>query len=89
MIFRWDPAKAAQNIEKHEVSFQEAASVFDDDLSTTIPDPDHSEGESRYLILGLSHRGRMLVVSHTEDRVGIRIISARLATRREIKEYEN
>ena len=89
MIFRWDPAKNAQNIEKHEVSFEEAMSVFDDDFATTVPDPDHSEGEFRYLILGLSDQGRMLVISHTDDANGVRLISARLATRREIKQYEN
>jgi len=64
--FEWDPKKATQNVEKHQVSFREAATVFGDPISTTFPDPDHSLGESRYLILGVSSRGRLLVVAQAE-----------------------
>ena len=88
LIFIWDPAKAASNLAKHNVSFEEAATVFGDPLSSTIPDPDHSLGEARYVILGQSHQSRLLVVSHTESTDNIRIISARLATRRERQGYE-
>ena len=86
--FTWDPAKAAANLRKHGVSFIEASTAFADALSSTIPDPDHSEGEERFLLLGLSDRGRLLVVAHLEAGDLIRIISARLATRRERKTYE-
>jgi uncharacterized DUF497 family protein len=83
LTFTWDAAKAASNLAKHKVSFEEAATVFGDPLSSTIPDPDQSLGEARLLILGLSYRSRLLVVSHAESTDNIRIISARLATRRE------
>jgi uncharacterized DUF497 family protein len=86
--FTWDPKKAAENLKKHGVDFREAATVFDDPLSTTFPDPDHSAGERRFLIVGNSAPGRILVVSHTESGDTIRIISARTATRRERKFYE-
>jgi len=88
LTFTWDAAKAASNLAKHKVSFEEAATVFGDPLSSTIPDPDHSLGEGRFLILGLSYRSRLLVVSHAESTDNIRIISARLATRRERQGYE-
>lgn len=89
MNFTWDPKKAAENLKKHGVDFREAATVFDDPLSTTFPDPDHSAGERRFLIVGNSAPGRILVVSHTESGDTIRrIISARTATRRERKFYE-
>ena len=88
MKFTWDPTKAAENLEKHGVDFREAATVFDDPLSTTFPDADHSEGEQRFLIIGLSALGRILVVSHTDTGDTIRIISARATTRREKKFYE-
>jgi hypothetical protein len=70
------------------VSFHEALTAFTDPLSSTIPDPDHSEAEERYLLVGLSRRGRLLVVAHTERSDRIRIISARLASKRERKSYE-
>src|SRR5262245_43322897 len=86
--FEWDDKKAKQNLKKHKVSFEEASTVFGDPLSRTIPDPLHSEEEDRYVILGESHRRRLLVVVFTERRDKIRIISAREATRRERKDYE-
>ena len=88
MKFTWDPNKAEENLTAHGVDFREAATVFDDPLSTTFPDSDHSVGERRFLIIGLSARGRILVVSHTETGDTIRIISARSATRRERRFYE-
>jgi len=86
--FEWDPAKAAANLKKHAVSFEEATTIFSDPLSLTISDPDHSASQARFLDLGISHKGRFLVVSYTEVADDIRIISARLATRRERKTYE-
>jgi uncharacterized protein len=86
--FTWDPAKAAVNLRKHGVSFLEASTAFADPLSTTIPDPDHSVGEERFVLMGLSDRQRLLVVAHLEHGDLIRIISARLASRRERKTYE-
>ena len=86
--FEWDPAKAAANRRKHGVEFEEAASAFADPLSLTIRDPDHSTGEARYLLLGLSRTGRLLVVGHTERGQRIRLITARLATRPERHTYE-
>ena len=77
LSFRWDSRKAAANLRKHHVSFNEATTVFDDPLSVTIPDPDHSVGEQRFLLLGISNRGRILVVAHSESDNSIRIISAR------------
>ena len=88
MTFAWDPKKAEENLKKHGVDFREAATVFDDTLSTTFLDADHSVGERRSLIIGMSARGRILVVSHTEAAAVIRIISARTATRRERRFYE-
>ena len=92
--FEWDPTKAVANVAKHGVSFDEAATVFADPLSATVPDPDHSLGEERLIIFGMSSRGRVLVVMHTErDAAGtpdavIRLISARPATRPERTAYE-
>jgi uncharacterized DUF497 family protein len=86
--FGWDPRKAANNRRKHGVSFEEAGSAFADPLSVTIADPDHSEAEERFLLLGLSGRQRLLVVAHAERGDEVRIISARLATRRERRVYE-
>ena len=63
MRFEWDPKKAAENLRKHRVSFEEASTVFGDSLAITFPDPDHSRGESRFLTFGLSHEGRLLAVS--------------------------
>lgn len=89
MRFRWDPVKAAANEKKHGVIFDEAATVLRDPLSTTFPDVDHSEVERRCLTIGVSVEGKLLVVSHTEgDDDELRIISARLATRRERGFYE-
>jgi len=86
--FEWDEKKARHNRNKHGVDFEEASTVFGDPLSSTIPDPAHSEEEDRYVILGESVRLRLLVVSFTERGDDIRIISARVATRRERKDYE-
>ena len=88
MKFAWDPTKAAGNLSKHRVDFREAATVFDDPLSMTFPDTDHSVGEQRYLMLGISARNRILVVVHSDTGEVVRIISARAATRRERRFYE-
>ena len=88
MEFEWDPNKAAKNNKKHSVSFNEAATVFGDPLSMTFPDPDHSIQESRFIIIGLSRLGRVLVVAHTYKKNRTRIISARKAMRHERKYYE-
>jgi uncharacterized protein len=89
VTFTWDPSKAEGNLKKHGVDFREAATVFDDVLSTTFPDVDHSAGERRFLIIGMSARGRVLVVAHAEPTANtIRIISARTVTRRERTFYE-
>ena len=88
MRFEWDPTKAAENIRKHDVSFEEAASVFFDSLSATGRDPDHSRGEKRFVTFGISSAGRLLTVSHTDRGSRIRIISARRATRAERTIYE-
>lgn len=86
--FEWDPDKAKKNIEKHQVSFNEAATVFGDPLSMTFYDPDHSIDENRFITVGLSRPGKLLIVSHTDRGDRIRIISARKATRREREFYE-
>jgi uncharacterized DUF497 family protein len=86
--FEWDQEKAAANLSKHRVSFSEAAGVLEDPLSTTFPDETHSEQEMRFLTIGLSPRGRIVVVAPTEWNDTIRIISARRATRREREFYE-
>jgi len=86
--FEWDERKAALNLREHGVSFREAATIFGDPLSLTISDPDHSVAEMRFIDIGLSHRGRVLVVSYTERGDNIRLISARPATRREQRQYE-
>ncbi len=88
MRFTWDARKAAANLRKHGVSFEEASTVFRDTLSATGLDPDHSIGEHRFVTFGISKQGRLIVVSHTEEDNTIRIISARLATRQERKIYE-
>jgi uncharacterized DUF497 family protein len=88
LTFEWDPDKARKNQKKHDVSFEEAATVFGDPLSLTIEDPLHSIEEERFVTLGLSYRHRLLVVVHTEREDNIRIISARLAARHERKVYE-
>jgi hypothetical protein len=88
LTFEWNAAKAASNLAKHGVSFEEAATVFGDPLSVTIFDPAHSQTEERFIILGRSHLDKLLVVVHTERGDNIRIISARHASRRERKCYE-
>ena len=88
LSFEWDDQKARTNLAKHGVSFEEATTVFGDPLSLTIPDHAHSETEDRFIILGHSHRQRLLVVVHTERGDNLRIISARPASRRERKDYE-
>lgn len=88
MNFEWDSGKAVSNLRKHGVSFEEASTIFYDPLALTGDDPDHSEGEERLITFGLSSAGRLLVVSHAEGDKVIRIISARLATRRERQLYE-
>lgn len=87
--FEWDDEKADNNEREHNVSFIEAATVFDDDLAIVLADPDHSFDEFRLLILGESSQGRLLVVSYTEQDDVIRIISARIPTHRERQDYEN
>ena len=89
MEFEWDRNKAAQNMRKHAVSFVEAASVFGDTLGVTAPDPDHSDAEDRYITVGLSDAGRLLMVSHTDRGDRVRIISARELTRSERRAYED
>lgn len=86
--FTWDSAKAAANLKKHGVAFAEAATVFGDPLSTTYHDPDHSADEDRYLLIGQSSAGRLLIVAHAERGDEIRIISARQATQRERRDHE-
>jgi hypothetical protein len=88
MQFEWDPRKAAANLKKHGVSFEEATSVFYDPLSATFDDPDHSVAEHRLITIGYSSHGRLLVVAHTERRNALRIINARLATAHERKRHE-
>lgn len=88
MEFEWDPTKASANESKHGVSFFEACEVFNDDLSLTARDPDHSLDENRYLIFGMSKGGKYLVVSYTERDDRTRLISARQMTARERKAYE-
>jgi uncharacterized DUF497 family protein len=88
MRFEWDPKKARSNFKKHKVSFEEAATAITDPMAATGADPDHSVGEFRYITFGISKHGRLLVVAHTEERDSIRIISARLARKRERKIYE-
>lgn len=88
MIFEWDDQKASSNLKKHGVSFQEAKTVFGDTLSLTVADPEHSESEYRFIDIGLTESGRLLVVSYTERGTKIRIISSRLALPAERMLYE-
>ena len=87
MDFDWDPMKALGNLSKHGVSFEEAATVFDDLLAITVGDPDHSDFEDRDITIGESDLGRLLVVSHTDTGEHVKIVSARPATRRERRGY--
>lgn len=89
MEFAWDPAKAVGNLRKHKVSFEEAKSVFDDQLAVNFADTEHSEMEVREFIVGHSDRNRLLLVCFTERQEGIRLISARPVTRLERQDYEN
>lgn len=88
MEFEWDPRKARENEASHGVTFEEAAEVFADDYSSTVPDPDHSQSEERFVIFGQSQRQRFLVVAFTERGGRIRIVTARQMTRRERRAYE-
>ncbi len=88
MKIEWDLKKARLNLRKHKVSFEEAATVMSDPMAATGTDPDHSITEDRYITFGVSNRGRLLVVAHTEEGETIRIISARLASKGERKIYE-
>lgn len=88
MQFEWDEQKAEANLKKHEVSFDEAKTVFDDLLFIIFADPDHSVEENRFIIMGESNQNRLLVVSYTERTPKTRLISARKATRAERKKYE-
>jgi uncharacterized protein len=86
--FEWDPRKAATNLAKHEVSFEEAATVFGDPLGRIVADPRHSSEEERFVLLGVSKDTRLLAVMYVDRGGAIRIISARRATRRERRDYE-
>jgi uncharacterized DUF497 family protein len=88
LTFEWDEEKAATNLKKHQVSFEEAKTIFNDPVSITIPDPDHSIDEERYIDIGLSSKGQVLVVVYTERGENIRLINCRKATRREQRAYE-
>lgn len=88
MKFDWDYNKAATNLRKHDVSFEEAQTIFNDPLYVDFYDPDHSDHEARYLMVGESDRGRLLIVSYTERGNFIRLISAREVTRAERELYE-
>ena len=89
MRFEWDPKKAEQNFAKHGVSFEEATTAFTDPLSLTVFDDDPLYGEDRYVLVGASQAGRLLVVVHTDRQNSIRIINARLAMRGERRDYAN
>ncbi len=88
MEFKWDEKKAAANLADHGVSFDEAKTVFDDPLYVDFYDPDHSYDEHRYLIVGESRQGRLLIASYTERGDAVRLISAREVTLAERKAYE-
>jgi len=88
MRFKWDREKASRNLRKHRVSFDEAVTAFYDPLSASFDDPEHSVDEQRFISVGYSARGRLLVVSHTERGKVLRVISARLATPRQRKHHE-
>lgn len=88
MDFEWNPLKADRNLRKHGVSFHEAATVLEDNLSITYHDPDHSAAEHRYITVGMSRSGRILLVSHTDRGDKVRIISARKTIPQERRHYE-
>ena len=90
--FEWDPIKARENLKKHDIGFDEAATIFRDSTALSIFDPDHSESEDRWITMGISEKGRLLIVNHTfreknVEEVTIRIISSRKATKKETKKY--
>lgn len=87
MAFEWDPSKATQNVLKHQVTFEEAATIFDDPLYIMLLDEEHTVAEDRYLSIGMSHLGRVLLVAHADRDDHIRIISARKATKNEQRFY--
>jgi uncharacterized protein len=89
MEFEWDHDKAAGNEGKHGVSFVEASTVFNDDYAVTAYDPDHSDNEDRYIMMGMSSNARLIIVSFTDRDENIRIISARPASKAERKDYED
>jgi len=86
-MFEWDQNKEAKNIRKHKVSFDEAATIFDDPMFITVIDEEHSIDEQRYITIGLSTYGQLLMVAHTDRQGKIRLISARKATKKEEKLY--
>ncbi len=88
VLFEWDPNKARKNIKVHGLSFDEACTAFKDTLSLTIYDPLHSDKEDRFILIGNSSKNRLVVIVHTERGDKIRIISARVATKNERKQYE-
>ena len=88
LVFIWDTKKAQNNLNKHGISFEDASSAFGDPLSVTIPDPEHSRGENRYILIGQTLDSKLVVVSHTERGSTIRIISARFASKHERRAYE-
>ena len=88
LLFEWDPNKARRNLEIHGVSFDEASTAFKDTLSLTIHDPLHSDEEDRFILIGNSYKNRLLVIVHLEMENKIGIISARKATKKERKQYE-
>ncbi len=87
LVFEWDEEKARPNELKHGVTFEEAKTIFNDPFAVTVPDPDHSEEPQRWLDIGLSAEGRLLVVWYTERGESIRIIGSRRATKKEEREY--
>ena len=88
LSFQWNGNKAQTNLRKHKISFEEAKTIFEDPLSSTIADPLHSEYESRFVQIGMSSMNKILVVVFTDRNDSIRIISARKATKQEVKKYE-
>jgi uncharacterized protein len=88
LTFEWDLPKARTNLVKHGIAFEEAATIFGDPSSLTVPDAEHSLAEKRYVTIGRAFAGKLLVVVHTDRGDNIRIISARVASRRERKFYE-
>jgi uncharacterized DUF497 family protein len=87
-VFEWDPEKERTNLRKHGVGFDEATTVFGDPLNMLMPDPDHSDGENRFLLMGVSNQNRLLVVAFAERGPMTRLISARCAGKRERTRYE-